>query len=156
LPEGLLHRLRQLAGLYLSRQFLVFLLCGGGAALLNWLSRFAFSRYFTFGVSVTLAYVVGMVAAYALFRVFVFRDSAQSRPRQASAFILVNAVGFLQTLAVSEALGRHLFNRFAPPSIAEGAGHAVGVGSVAVTSFLLHKFITFASRPAVGQQLQRD
>jgi putative flippase GtrA len=151
-----LDRLRRLAGHYLSRQFLIFVACGAGSALLNWLSRVAFSLYFSFAVSIALAYVVGMASAYLMFRHFVFTDSTPSKSRQASAFIMVNAVGFLQTLAISELLGRHLLDRFLAQPAAEGAGHAVGVGSLAFTSFLLHKFVTFASRPAAGPQPQRD
>jgi len=60
---------------FLSRQFLVFLLTGGFAALVNFLSRILYNTWMSFSSAVILAYITGMITAFILARIFVFRKS---------------------------------------------------------------------------------
>ena len=49
-------------------RFLRFLLSGGVAAAVNWLSRILFSQWLDYGTAVTLAFFCGMRTGFVLFR----------------------------------------------------------------------------------------
>ena len=66
-----------------SRQFMMFLLVGGVAALANFLSRILYSHWLDFTPAIVLAYITGMVTAFVLSRMFVFKES--TRPLHHSA-----------------------------------------------------------------------
>ena len=89
---------------FVSRQFLFFLLTGGTAAAVNFGSRIVYSKWLGFSSAVILAYMTGMVTAFVLAKLFVFRESQQSVHRSAMFFVLVNLVAILQTWAISMAL----------------------------------------------------
>ena len=72
------------------REFLLFLITGGIAALVNVVSRVGFSQLLRFELAVLLAYGVGMITAYVLARKFVFLQSRTSVSRSIAAFALVN------------------------------------------------------------------
>lgn len=126
-----------------KRQFQLFLLCGGVAALVNIVSRVGFSRLLRFELAVLAAYGVAMVTAYVLARRYVFVASRQSIKRSFATFALVNLVAVLQTWLVSIGL-RHLL----PPLIGITAlvdliAHGCGVIVPVFTSFLGHKHLSF-------------
>lgn len=128
---------------YLSRQFLVFLMTGGTAALVNFCARLFYNQWMSFSSAVVVAYLTGMVTAYVLARQFVFRDSQQGLSRSLLYFVLVNLLAIVQTWLVSmlmlfqllPALGVH---RFAPE-----IAHATGIVVPVFTSFLGHKYWSF-------------
>lgn len=127
----------------MSRQFLVFLLTGGTAAAVNFGSRILYSLWLPFSPAVVCAYITGMITAFVLAKLFVFKDSRQAVHRAAGFFILVNLVAVAQTWAISvgllhyglPALGIH---RYAPE-----LAHAVGVVVPVFTSYLGHKHFSF-------------
>ena len=51
-----------------SGEFARFIIVGGIAALVNFLSRIVFSEWMTFPVAIIVAYLVGMLTAYILSR----------------------------------------------------------------------------------------
>ena len=51
---------RHFTALYLSEQFGRFLIVGGVALVLHWLSRFVFNWYVNFAWAIVIAYLVGM------------------------------------------------------------------------------------------------
>src|SRR5215471_2641472 len=55
-----------------SAEFARFLACGGTAALINIVSRYFLSGLVSFPSAVLIAYAIGMVVAYTLFRTLVF------------------------------------------------------------------------------------
>ena len=57
-------------GFFAKRQFVVFIVTGGVAALVNFLSRILFNQWLSFSSSVILAYLCGMVTAYVLAKSF--------------------------------------------------------------------------------------
>ena len=73
-----------------SRQFFLFILTGGTAALVNFGSRIVFSQWFRFETAVVLAYLIGMTTAFILARAFVFSSSRHSTATAAKRFVLVN------------------------------------------------------------------
>lgn len=124
-------------------QFLIFLLAGGLAALLNWGSRFLFSTWMDFELAVVLAFFVGLAAGFVLMRRFVFERRDRAVMPQVSKYVLINAFALLQTLIVSVGLARWVFPAIGFAAGAEGVAHLAGVLVPVVTSYFGHKYLTF-------------
>lgn len=125
-------------------QFARFLALGGCAAAVNWLSRFPLERIMTFPAAVAVAYMIGMVVAFTLFRRYVFPVSPQPLDRQVKFFVLVNLAGIVQVWGVSMGLVYYLFPAigFIGP-LAEPLGHGIAIGVPTVSSYFGHRFLTF-------------
>ena len=136
---------RRVFTLFASPQFLLFLLIGGTAAGANLLARLVFNLFMNYPLAVSLAYVVGMMVAFPLNRLFVFPNSTKSIVHNAVFYVLVNLMTFPMVLAISWVLGVFILPNFTPVASAEMIGHTVGVMSPAFSSFALHKFLTFRS-----------
>lgn len=126
-----------------SRQFLMFVLTGGTAALVNVISRIGFSVVLRFELAVLAAYAVGMVTAYILARRYVFTGSRQSVKRSFSAFALVNLVAVLQTWLVSIGLRHLLLPMISGAALIDLIAHSLGVIIPVFTSYLGHKHVSF-------------
>jgi putative flippase GtrA len=126
-----------------SRQFLLFVLTGGAAALVNVLSRVGFSLVLRFELAVLAAYAVGMVTAYILARRYVFAGSGQSVKRSFAAFALVNLVAVLQTWLVSIGLRHLLLPMIGVVALVDLIAHGFGVIVPVFTSYLGHKHVSF-------------
>lgn len=127
----------------MSRQFLAFLLTGGIAAAINFSSRIVYSLWLDFSASVILAYLTGMVTAFVLARLFVFKESRQSVHRSATFFILVNMVAVLQTWAISMGLAYYLLPSLGVTLFTREIAHAAGVAAPVFTSYIGHKRWSF-------------
>ena len=130
-------------GNFLNRQFLTFLLVGGFAAFVNWLSRFFFSDFMSFSAAIVLAYLVGMTTAFVLSRLVVFEKSGRSAQSDFLRFAIVNVFAVIQVWLISVALARWLMPWAGFTSHAEEIAHAVGVAAPIVTSYLGHRHFTF-------------
>ena len=119
-------------GAFRSRQFLVFLLTGGIAAAVNFGSRILYNQWMGFSAAIVLAYITGMVTAFVLARLFVFRD-----------FVLVNGVAVLQTWAISLLLADWLLPALGVHQYVHELAHAAGVVVPVFTSYLGHKHLSF-------------
>jgi putative flippase GtrA len=126
-----------------GRQFFLFVLTGGAAAMVNVLSRVGFSHVLRFELAVLAAYVVGMVMAYILARRYVFTGSSQSVGRSFVAFALVNLVAVLQTWLVSISLRQLLLPIIGAVDIVDLMAHSLGVIVPVFTSYLGHKHLSF-------------
>jgi putative flippase GtrA len=127
-----------------ARQFWAFLLVGGLAAVVNWFSRIMISAQgVPFEAAVVVAYLLGMVTAYLLSRMFVFEKTGRSVANEVTRFTLVNMVALVVVWVVSVTLERWLLPAinwtWRPAEVA----HAVGVLSPVVTSYLGHRYFTF-------------
>lgn len=60
---------------FLSRQFILFLVTGGTAALVNFGSRIVYNQWVSFSIAIVLAYLTGMVTAFVLARWLVFKQA---------------------------------------------------------------------------------
>jgi putative flippase GtrA len=125
------------------REFILFLITGGLAALINVVSRIGFSTVFRFELAVLLAYGVGMVTAYVLARKFVFLSSRTSIRRSFAGFALVNLFAVLQTWVVSVGLRNWLLPLLGIVVFRDLLAHAIGVGVPVVSSYFGHKHISF-------------
>ena len=123
--------------------FTLFVLAGACSAALNALSRVIFSSFVSFEIAVILAYVVGMVSAFLLFKLLVFEASRTPLTMQWVRFSLVNIVSLLQVWLISVFLVRVLMPSIAFQWHSEFVAHAIGLLSLTITSYILHKHFTF-------------
>ena len=128
---------------FYSRQFMVFLLTGGAAAAVNFGSRIVYNRWLDFSSAVILAYITGMITAFILAKLFVFKESTQSFKRSAVFFILVNLVAALQTWAISMGLAYYLLPWLGVTLFVREIAHAAGVAMPVFTSYIGHKRWSF-------------
>lgn len=125
------------------RQFLYFVLTGGVAAIVNICSRIVLNHWMIYAVAITVAYLIGMLTAFVLNRMFVFKETVNPLHHQAFWFMLVNLAAVLQTLAVSLALVRLLFPAIGFHWHPDTVAHACGVTVPVITSFIGHKHLSF-------------
>lgn len=128
------------------REFLLFLITGGVAALVNVVSRVGFSQVLRFELAVLLAYGVGMLTAYVLARKFVFLQSRTSVRSSLAAFALVNLFAVLQTWLVSVGLRNWLLPLLGIVVLRDLIAHGVGVAVPVLSSYFGHKHISFRQR----------
>ncbi|MDO4231458.1 MAG: GtrA family protein [Lautropia sp.] len=128
---------------FLSRQFIGFLLTGGLAAGVNFGSRILYNQWMSFSAAIVLAYITGMITAFVLARLFVFRDSSRALHQSALWFVLVNLVAVLQTWAISLLLAHWLLPALGVERFVPEIAHAVGVIVPVFTSYLGHKHLSF-------------
>ena len=126
-----------------SKQFVGFLLTGGAAASVNFGSRILLNQWINYSASIVVAYLIGMVTAFVLARLFVFKQSTQTLHRSAGFFALINVFAVFQTWLVSIILARHLLptlgvNRFIPE-----IAHAIGVVVPVFSSYFGHQRWSF-------------
>lgn len=127
----------------MSRQFLMFLLTGGFAAAVNFCSRIIYSIWLDFSSAIILAYITGMITAFVLAKLFVFKDSQLPVYHSVVFFILVNLVAVLQTWAISMALAYYFLPWLGVTSFVQEIAHAFGVAFPVFTSYIGHKHWSF-------------
>jgi len=128
------------------RDFLLFLITGGVAALVNVVTRVGFSELLRFELAVLLAYGVGMLTAYLLARKFVFLHSNTSVRRSFAVFALVNLFAVLQTWLVSVGLRYWLLPLLGIVVLRDLIAHGIGVAVPVLSSYFGHKHISFRQR----------
>ena len=129
--------------LFTDRQFIKFLMAGGFAAVVNFGSRFYYSIYMSFGNAVVIAYVTGMITAFILNKLFVFKQSVHSTRKQFIYFTFVNILAVVQTYIISVGLALYLFPLVRFNLYPEAVAHACGVMVPVFTSFWGHKYLSF-------------
>lgn len=121
----------------------MFLLTGGFAAAVNWGSRMVYNIWMPFSAAIVVAYITGMITAFILAKLFVFRSSTQSTGKSVFFFTLVNLVAVLQTWAVSVGLAYYVFPRIGIHLYVKELAHLVGVIVPVFTSYIGHKRWSF-------------
>lgn len=128
---------------FMSRQFLTFLLTGGTAAAVNFGSRIIYNQWVGFSTAVILAYLTGMVTAFVLAKLLVFKGSEQSVHRSIMFFVLVNVLAVLQTWGISLVLAFHVLPALGVQRFVDEIAHAVGVAVPVFSSYWGHKRWSF-------------
>lgn len=126
-----------------SRQFVLFLFTGGVAAAANFCSRIVLSVWLNYSTAIILAYLVGMITAFVLARLFVFSESQQPIYHSALFFVLVNIFAVLQTWLVSIVLAIHLLPWLGVVRFTQEIAHAIGVVVPVFSSYIGHKRFSF-------------
>lgn len=124
-------------------QFFKFLAAGGTAAAANFFSRMLFSVWLPYTVAIIAAYIVGMITAFFLNRMFVFRGATNSMRHQAVWFIAVNLAAVTQTVVISLGLARYVFPALGMHQHVETIAHAFGVAVPVITSYVGHSRLSF-------------
>jgi putative flippase GtrA len=128
---------------FFSREFIGFLIAGGIAAMVNFLSRIYFNQYVSFSSSVLLAYLVGMVTAFILAKLFVFKASKQSIRRSVLFFIFVNVLAIAQTWLISMGFNFYILPALGFEKYVPEISSAIGIVFPVFTSYLGHKHWSF-------------
>lgn len=126
-----------------TRQFLIFLITGGVAAAINFASRILYNQWFSFSISVVLAFITGLVTGFTLIKFFVFKESEQSAYKSAFFYILVNLFALLQTWFISLGLAYYLLPFLGITYFIHEFSHAMGVVIPVITSYIGHKRWSF-------------
>ena len=128
------------------QRFVLFLLAGGTAAIVNILSRIALNWAMPYEVAIVVAYLCGMTTAYLLNKYFVFAASGRGAASEYLRFALVNLAAVAQVWIVSVGLARFVFPAIGFSWHAETVAHVIGVAVPVFTSYLGHKHFSFAAR----------
>lgn len=128
---------------YFSLEFLKFLGVSGFAAGINFVSRIIINHFTGYAVAIVLAYVVGMITAFSLNRVFVFQKGKKKSTKQFMIFALVNGAAIVQTLVISLLLRGYFFPNINFQYHPDEVAHIIGLGVPAFTSYLGHKYFSF-------------
>jgi len=128
---------------FFSRQFLHFIFTGGIAAAVNFSSRFFYDDWVDFSTAILLAYITGMITAFILAKLFVFKDSKQSTSRSVLFFILVNMIAVLQTWGISMGLAYYLLPSMGVTLFVKELAHLIGIIIPVFTSYIGHKRLSF-------------
>lgn len=128
---------------FFSKQFIGFLITGGIAAAVNFLSRIFYNQYCSFSIAVLFAYLTGMITAFILAKIFVFKSSAQTIKRSAIIFALVNILAAAQTWAISMGLNFYILPALGFQKYIAEIASAIGIAFPVFTSYLGHKRWSF-------------
>lgn len=128
---------------FLSKEFLGFLITGGIAATVNFVSRIYFNQFYSFSASVVFAYLLGMLTAFILARVFVFNKSSQPIGRSVVIFSLVNVLALTQTWFISMGLNYYVLPSLGVERFVPEISSAIGIIFPVFTSYLGHKYWSF-------------
>lgn len=126
-----------------SREFLLFIITGGLAALVNFGSRILLNDWLGFSFAVVVAYMIGMITAFYLAKYFVFNRKANSDWVSATRFGIVNAVAVAQTWVVSHVLAYYVLPNLSIISFRLEIAHGIGVAFPVFSSYLGHKYWSF-------------
>lgn len=126
-------------------RFLRFLAVGGFAAAVNLVVRYLLDFSLSYSAAILLAYLAGMLTAFALSKWLVFDPSHRSMASELVRFGLVNLAAIAQVWAVSISLAEWLLPALGIQTYRYDIAHLVGVAIPAITSYLGHKYYSFAA-----------
>lgn len=129
--------------LFKSNEFVRFIVVGGIAALVNFVSRIAYSEVMTFRLAIIVAYITGMITAFILSKWVVFDASGKHIGKELYYFTLVNIAAVIQVWVISVGLAEYVFPRMKLIVFREEIAHLIGLGVPVITSYYGHKHISF-------------
>ena len=130
-------------------EFLQFLFVGGIAAAVNFISRIGFNEIFTYRVSIILAYLVGMVVAFILFKFYVFEKSNRHYAEEVKGFVIVNIFGIIQVWLISISLAEYFLPYISFTFYPNEVAHFIALGVPAISSYFGHKYFSFSSKSSI-------
>ena len=126
-----------------SRQFFLFLAAGGLAAGVNFGSRIVLGHWMSYVPSIVIAYLLGMITAFTLNKLFVFNQASNQLHHQVMWFVAINLAAVLQTVVISLLLARWLLPLLGIDFHNETIAHGIGVAVPVLTSYIGHKHFSF-------------
>ena len=133
-------------------RFVRFLAVGGFAAGVNVLARYVLDAFMGYSAAIVLAYLVGMGTAFVLSKFFVFEASGTHAFSEFVRFGLVNVAAIAQVWAVSVGLAEWFFPWVGLETHRYDIAHVIGVAVPAVTSYVGHKYYSFARRTLSNEE----
>lgn len=128
----------------LNSEFSRFVLTGGFAAGVNFLSRIGLSHFMTYRLAVFIAYLIGMITAFILSKIFVFQKSGRSATNEFIKFSIVNVIAVIQVWLISVGLAEYGFPAINFTYHPEAVAHLIGISVPVLTSYYGHKHFTFS------------
>lgn len=125
------------------KEFFQFLIVGGLAAGINFISRIGFSELVSYRSAIVLAYIVGMITAFILSKLYVFDKSGRHYMEELKDFTIVNIFAVIQVWLISVGLAEYFFPYINFSFYPEEVAHLIGLGIPAVTSYFGHKHFSF-------------
>ena len=144
--------LRRIAGVFLSRQFAVFLVFGGAAAAVNLVVGWSIYQHklginLPYSLAVATGAASGLLINFGLNYRFNFRFRGRSGFAQFRTFFAVSIVGIMLTsllsLLILQILPARLVLLQRHAVSGEFASHFLAVGLVTFYSFVAHRYFTF-------------
>ena len=126
-----------------ANQFVGFVIMGGIAACVNFVSRIIYNQWVDYSFSIILAYVTGMFTAFLLMKTFLFTSSKQKNVTSVFFFTIVNLAAVLQTWAISLVLQKHVLIQVGITAFVNETAHAIGIMIPVFTSYIGHKYLSF-------------
>lgn len=127
---------------FFTKQFLLFIVMGGAAAFINWISRIIFSNWMSFYLAVFYAYGLGMTVAFTLNSMFVFSRSKKPKRKQARDFMIVNLISFPIVLLSSITI-EHLLLEYGFINYRQAIAHGLALIVPILGVFLIYKYFAF-------------
>lgn len=127
------------------RRFISFLAVGGFAAIVNLTSRFLLDILISYSLAIIIAYLIGMLTAFVLSKWLVFERSKLGTSTELLRFTIVNLLAVIQVWAVSVGLAEWVFPALDIDRYRYDIAHAIGVAVPVFTSYLGHKYYSFAA-----------
>lgn len=131
---------------FLRSRFFRFMMVGGFAALVNFVSRIFFNQWMSYRWAIIVAYLVGMLTAFVLSKYMVFEKSAHHPAKELIYFSLVNVVAVIQVWLISVGLAEYLFPTVGFSFYANEVAHLIGLGVPVISSYFGHKYFSFAEK----------
>ena len=125
-----------------TKQFLGFLTVGGLAAFIHWGARIILSLWLSYSLAIIIAYIIGMMTAFLLNRIFVFKRSNRTLAQQAKGFIWINLLFFPVVWFAAVKINDGL-NNFGLYSYSKEIAHGIAVAVPMIATFLFYKLIAF-------------
>lgn len=127
-----------------TSEFVRFIIVGGIAALVNFLSRLFFSEWMSFRYAVFAAYIIGMLTAFILSKLHVFEASGRHPGHELFYFTMVNLVAVVQVWGISVGLAEYLFPAIEFTFYPQEVAHLIGLSIPVLSSYFGHKYLSFA------------
>ncbi len=132
--------------MFLSKRFLKFIIAGGLAASLHWMSRIALSEVVSYLTAIILSFFIGLFSGYILNRVLVFPESELPFKLQLIRFLAIN-LGTMPFIWATAYYGEMLLRPIViDTAVRQAIAHAAGVSLPILTSFFLYSIWAFRIR----------
>jgi putative flippase GtrA len=117
---------------------------GGLSVLITLMNRWILYHFLPYYLSIIIAYISGMIVAFILFKIFVFKSKASGKTsKEIFYFILVNLIAVIQTLFFSLFFANFLFPKINFTYYPYDIAHFIGTCVPIISSFILHQRFTF-------------
>lgn len=126
-----------------SKRFVLFVLVSGFAALVNLLAGIVFRQWLSFTLAAVFAFGCGLITAFVLNRIWVFRGSERPIQQQAGWFLVINLTGLAMTVLIGLLMARIVLPWLDWTWYPDTVAHAIGIAAPVITSYLGHKHLSF-------------